>query len=221
MSTEDSTTAGTGFDSKSSTAALELAPNRRKTSSRNSPRQTPPSPANMEAPDSAQAEGTSDTPGPAPAVKPDRDTILVIDDDAAVRDLMSRFLTKLDFNVIAAGSGEEGLRLARQVRPGIITLDVVMPDRDGWSILNQLKEEPELSEIPVIMVTIVDNQALGLELGASNYLVKPVDRERLAALVEKHRSPHSSAPKTVRIPVSMSPDRQHAGPIGTEAARRR
>src|SRR5437660_838533 len=180
-----------------------------------------PAQVRIEAPDSAQAEGTSDTPGPAPAVKPDRDTILVIDDDAAVRDLMSRFLTKLDFNVIAAGSGEEGLRLARQVRPGIITLDVVMPDRDGWSILNQLKEEPELSEIPVIMVTIVDNQALGLELGASNYLVKPVDRERLAALVEKHRSPHSSAPKTVRIPVSMSPDRQHAGPIGTEAARRR
>src|SRR5437660_946580 len=180
-----------------------------------------PAQVRIEAPDSAQAEGTSDTPGPAPAVKPDRDPILVIDDDAAVRDLMSRFLTKLDFNVIAAGSGEEGLRLARQVRPGIITLDVVMPDRDGWSILNQLKEEPELSEIPVIMVTIVDNQALGLELGASNYLVKPVDRERLAALVEKHRSPHSSAPKTVRIPVSMSPDRQHAGPIGTEAARRR
>src|SRR5207302_4200322 len=83
----------------------------------------------------------------------------------------------LDFNVIAAVSGEEGLRLARQVRPGIITLDGVMPDRDCWSILNQLKEEPELSEIPVIMVTIVDNQALGLELGASNYLVKPVDRE--------------------------------------------
>src|SRR5205807_2145648 len=133
-----------------------------------------PAQVRIETPDSAPAEGTSEVPSPAGAVKADRDTILVIDDDAAVRDLMSRFLTKLDFNVFAAGSGEEGLRLARQVHPGIITLDVVMPDRDGWSVLNQLKAEPELSEIPVIMVTIVDNQGLGLELGASHYLVKPV-----------------------------------------------
>jgi len=180
-----------------------------------------PAQVRIETPDSAPAEGTSEVPSPAGAVKTDRDTILVIDDDAAVRDLMSRFLTKLDFNVFAAGSGEEGLRLARQVHPGIITLDVVMPDRDGWSVLNQLKAEPELSEIPVIMVTIVDNQGLGLELGASHYLVKPVDRERLAALVEKHRNMHSSAPQTVRIPVSMSPDGKHVGPIGAEIVRRR
>jgi DNA-binding response OmpR family regulator len=96
-----------------------------------------------------------------------------------------------------------------------------MPDRDGWSVLNQLKAEPELSDIPVIMVTILDNEALGLELGASNYLVKPVDRERLAALIEKHRNTHPSIPKTIRIPVSMSPDRKHVGPLGPETARRR
>src|SRR5437879_5658339 len=117
-----------------------------------------------------------------------KDTILVIDDDASVRDLMSRFLTKSGFHVVAATNGEEGLRLARQVRPLVITLDVVMPDCDGWTVLKKLKSDPALAEIPVIMVTIVDNETMGLDLGASNYLIKPVDRDRLAVLIEKHRA---------------------------------
>jgi signal transduction histidine kinase/ActR/RegA family two-component response regulator len=120
-------------------------------------------------------------------IKTDRDTILVIDDDAAVRELMSRFLMKLGFNVLTVANGEDGVRLAKQVHPVLITLDVVMPDCDGWSILSKLKSDPELSKVPVIMVTIVDNEAKGLDLGASNYLIKPVDRERLAVLIEKHR----------------------------------
>jgi CheY-like chemotaxis protein/anti-sigma regulatory factor (Ser/Thr protein kinase) len=180
-----------------------------------------PAQVRTESPDSTQAEETSEASSRVPTVKTDQATILVIDDDAAVRDLMSRSLTKLDFNVLAAGDGEEGLRLARQVHPAIITLDVVMPDRDGWSVLHQLKADPELAEIPVIMVTIVDNQAMGLELGASNYLVKPVDRERLAALIEKHRPGHWSAPKTIKVPVSLSAERQDEGSIGAGSVRRR
>ena len=125
-------------------------------------------------------------------VKVDGDTILVIDDDVAVRDLMSRSLTKLGFRVVSAAGGEEGLRLAKQLRPMVITLDVIMPDWDGWTVLNKLKADADLAEIPVIMVTIVDNEAMGLDLGASNYLVKPVDRERLAGLIEKHRAMRSS-----------------------------
>ena len=121
-------------------------------------------------------------------VKTGGDTILVIDDDMAVRDLMSRSLTKLGFRVVAAAGGEEGLRLAKQIRPMVITLDVIMPDWDGWTVLNKLKADADLAEIPVIMVTIVDNEAMGLDLGASNYLVKPVDRERLVTLIEKHRA---------------------------------
>ena len=124
----------------------------------------------------------------SPEVKTRGDTILVIDDDTAVRDLMSRSLTKLGFHVVAAAGGEEGLRLAKQLRPLVITLDVIMPDWDGWTVLNKLKADAELAEIPVIMVTIVDNEAMGLDLGASSYLVKPVDRERLATLIEKHRA---------------------------------
>ena len=100
---------------------------------------------------------------------------------------MSRYLTKLNFNVVAASSGEEGLRLAKQIRPQIITLDVVMPGLNGWHVLSHLKAEPDLASIPVIMVTIVDNEVMGVDLGASNYMVKPIDRERLALVLEKYR----------------------------------
>ena len=113
--------------------------------------------------------------------------ILVIDDDAAVRDLMSRYLSKLGFNAVLAANGEEGLRLAKEIRPRIITLDVVMPGLNGWRVLSQLKSEPELADIPVIMATIVDNEVMGFDLGASNYMVKPIDRERLALVLEKYR----------------------------------
>jgi CheY-like chemotaxis protein len=121
-----------------------------------------------------------------------QDTILVIDDDATCRDLMSRSLSKLGLNVIVTGSGEEGIELARRLRPFAITLDVLLPDRDGWSVLHELKTDPEISSIPVIMLTIIDNESLALSMGASNYLVKPLDRERLAVLIEKYRAGRSS-----------------------------
>ena len=140
-------------------------------------------------------------------VKPDADTILVIDDDMAVRDLMSRSLTKLGFRVVAAASGEEGLRLAKQLRPLVITLDVIMPDWDGWTVLNKLKADSDLAEIPVIMVTIVDNEAMGRDLGASSYLIKPVDRERLVTLIEKHRAMRSSTVAKAGVPPANWPAR--------------
>jgi len=140
-----------------------------------------------EASESARSAGPSDATVPLAESKTHKDTILIIDDDASVRDLMSRFLSKLGFHAVAAGSGEEGIRLARQLRPLVITLDVVMPECDGWTVLKKLKSDSTLAEIPVIMVTIVDNEAMGIDLGASNYLVKPVDRDRLAVLIEKHR----------------------------------
>ena len=137
------------------------------------------------------------TDGDARAVpvvaKPEADTILVIDDDAAVRDLMNRFLVKQGFNVVAASSGEEGLKLAERLKPTIITLDVVMEGMDGWSVLSQLKSDRELAKIPVIMVTIVDNEVMGLKMGASSYLVKPVDRDKLAELIEQHRGEYNAA----------------------------
>jgi CheY-like chemotaxis protein len=180
-------------------------------------------PANVkvETGDPVRTEGSSNSViAPSPP-KTDQDTILVIDDDAAVRDLMTRFLSKLDLNVVAARNGEEGLRLAAKLHPLIITLDVIMPGQDGWSVLNQLKADPELSEIPVIMVTIVDNEAMGINLGASNYLVKPVHRERLADLIEKYRAVRSANSKTIKIPVSLPSARREQEQSEAENPRRR
>jgi two-component system, sensor histidine kinase and response regulator len=123
-----------------------------------------------------------------PPTEKDRGTILVIDDDPSVRDLMSRFLIKQGFRVFTAANGAEGLRLASRLKPFLITLDVMMPEIDGWSVLKLLRDNPSLAQIPVIVVSIVDNEPMGLNLGASSYLVKPVDRERLAVLVEQYRS---------------------------------
>jgi two-component system, sensor histidine kinase and response regulator len=118
---------------------------------------------------------------------PHRDTILVIDDDPAVRDLMSRFFAKLGFRVMTGESGEDGVRLAKEILPLVITLDVKMPGMDGWRVLQRLKTDPELASIPVIMTSIINNEPIGLDLGASSYLMKPVDRDRLASLVEQYR----------------------------------
>ena len=107
-------------------------------------------------------------------------TVLVVDDDSTVRDLMTRLLEKLGYRVVVAAAGEEAMQLARETRPNVITLDVVMPHLSGWDVLERLKADPELASIPVIMVTIADQEALGLARGASNYLVKPIDRDRLA-----------------------------------------
>jgi signal transduction histidine kinase/ActR/RegA family two-component response regulator len=118
----------------------------------------------------------------------DTTTVLVIDDDPTVRDLMTRFLDKMGYQVVPATSGPEGLQLARGLRPDIITLDVMMPQMSGWDVLAELKSDPELASIPVIMVTVVDHEALGLARGASNYLVKPINRDRLAIALDKYRT---------------------------------
>jgi CheY-like chemotaxis protein len=102
-----------------------------------------------------------------------------------VRELMERFLVKEGFPVVTAMNGVDGLRRAREVRPAAITLDVLMPDLDGWTVLAALKGDPELADIPVIFVTIVDEQTKGYALGATDYLVKPVDRERLAQVLTR------------------------------------
>jgi DNA-binding response OmpR family regulator len=94
----------------------------------------------------------------------------------------------MGYHVVSAPSGDEGLRLAREIRPSIITLDVVMPGMSGWDVLSQLKREPDLASIPVIMITIVDHEALGLARGASNYLIKPIDRDRLAGALDRYRN---------------------------------
>jgi signal transduction histidine kinase/CheY-like chemotaxis protein len=117
-------------------------------------------------------------------------TVLVIDDEPTVHDLMQRFLRKEGVHVVSANNGAEGLRLAKTLRPTLITLDVLMPDMDGWTVLTALKADPELADIPVMMLTIVDNTTKGFTLGASEYLTKPIDWNRLALLLRKYRCTH-------------------------------
>jgi CheY-like chemotaxis protein len=109
--------------------------------------------------------------------------ILIVDDDATMREVTARFLERAGFSVASAGGGREALKLARELRPAAITLDVLMPDLDGWTVLSALKGDPELASIPVILMTILDEQQRGYALGAVDYLIKPVDRPRLIALL--------------------------------------
>jgi len=116
-------------------------------------------------------------------------TVLVIDDDPEARDIVERFLRKDGFEVVVAGSGEEGLRLAHKLKPAAITLDVMMPDMDGWSVLRTLKTDPVLQDVPVIMLTIVDDKSKGYALGATDYLTKPVDRDKLHHALARYYDP--------------------------------
>jgi len=118
---------------------------------------------------------------------PSSGVVLVIDDDPDVHELLRRTLSRHGFLVEGARMGDEGLRMARRLRPRAITLDVMMPGMDGWTVLAHLKNDPETADIPVVMLTIVDNKNLGFAMGAAEYLTKPIDRERLAAVLLRYR----------------------------------
>jgi GAF domain-containing protein/DNA-binding response OmpR family regulator/anti-sigma regulatory factor (Ser/Thr protein kinase) len=105
--------------------------------------------------------------------------ILVVDDDATVRELVVRHLERAGFAAVAARGGQEGLRLVRELRPAVVTLDIMMPDLDGWTVLAAIKGDPALASIPVLLMSIVDEKNRGYALGAADYLVKPVDRSKL------------------------------------------
>jgi CheY-like chemotaxis protein len=119
-------------------------------------------------------------------------TVLVIDDDPTIHDLVKRFLGKQGFQIRTANSGEEGLRLAKMIRPQAITLDVMMPGMNGWSVLTALKANPQTADIPVVIMTMVDDQNLGYALGAAEYLLKPVQAKQLGAILDKYKPDLSS-----------------------------
>jgi CheY-like chemotaxis protein len=109
--------------------------------------------------------------------------ILIVDDDVTVREVVGRYLERAGFTVASADGGQEGLRLARELHPDAMTLDIMMPGIDGWTVLAAIKGDPALQDIPVILLTIVDEKNRGFSLGASEYLVKPVDRDKLTGLL--------------------------------------
>jgi signal transduction histidine kinase/CheY-like chemotaxis protein/HAMP domain-containing protein len=122
----------------------------------------------------------------APEAADGRATVLVVDDDASVRALLAKTLEKEGYRVIRAGSGVEALELAREHRPQAITLDVLMPQMDGWSVLKELKADAALRDIPVIMVTVLNERGMAIPLGAAEFVAKPVDRQRLIAILKEH-----------------------------------
>jgi signal transduction histidine kinase/CheY-like chemotaxis protein/HAMP domain-containing protein len=110
-------------------------------------------------------------------------TVLVVDDDAASRDLLTSNLRREGYQTVQARGGDEALELALKLRPDAITLDVLMPKTDGWAVLGALKANPELCDIPVIMVTVAPDRGIGLSLGAAEVMTKPVDRAELTSLL--------------------------------------
>jgi signal transduction histidine kinase/CheY-like chemotaxis protein len=124
-------------------------------------------------------------------------TVLVIDDEQAVHALLERELAGRGYRVMHAAGGREGLRLAREARPDAITLDVIMPEFDGWAVLRELKADPELREIPVVLVTILGDREMGYALGAADYLIKPIDTGALLRVLGRFRTAEGRAEAVV------------------------
>ena len=113
-------------------------------------------------------------------------SVLVIDDDPNAQNLMKKFLKKENYNVLQATSGPAGLDLAAKHLPDLITLDVMMPEMDGWEVLTALQNNETTKNIPVIMLTMTNEQDIGYSLGATDYLTKPVDWNNLSKILKKH-----------------------------------
>jgi signal transduction histidine kinase/CheY-like chemotaxis protein len=125
-------------------------------------------------------------PAPEKSVAPPSSIlVLCIDDDAEVIDLLRRYLIPEGYSVRGAGSGEEGIRLAQELRPAVITLDIMMPEKDGWQVLRELKNNPATKDIPVIIHSIIENRPLALSLGALEVIAKPSEPKKVLAVVER------------------------------------
>jgi CheY-like chemotaxis protein len=142
----------------------------------------------------AAPAGTEAAP---PATRRRAGLVLVIDDDPAARAITRRLLSRDGYEVVEAADGESGLAAAKAQRPDLITLDVLMPGMDGWAVLAALKADAAMATIPVILQTIVEDRNMGFALGATEYLTKPIERKRLAALVRRHVPNQSAGPVLV------------------------
>ncbi len=125
--------------------------------------------------------------------------VLVIDDEPAARDLLKKHLESIGYQAVLAGGGEEGLRLAREIKPDVITLDLLMPGMDGWRVLSALKATPDLAPIPVVVASVVEDKNAGYALGAADYLTKPIWREELERVLARHGSPDQRDPRILVV----------------------
>jgi len=123
----------------------------------------------------------------------EKSMVLVIDDEPAARELLVNFLEPEGYQIVTANSGQAGITAAKQLRPDAITLDMLMPGKNGWETLSQLKQDPDTADIPIIIVSVVDEKKAGFALGAAEYLVKPIAKELLVSKIEKHIGPPAPA----------------------------
>ena len=145
-------------------------------------------PRRVQAPESAKEAEAQPTLALKPLQPPGkRNTVLIVDDDPVARDLLQRFFVREGFVVETAENGREGLQRAREMRPSLMTLDVLMPEMDGWTVLRQIKADPDISGTPVLVVSILDEKNKGFALGAADYVTKPIDRKRLLEILDKYR----------------------------------
>jgi len=149
------------------------------------------------APDAAKDSAPDVPSGDRAAPDENKTRVLAIDDDPSVRDLIHRSLTKAGYYVETCPNGEQGLTVARAFLPHVILLDVILPGIDGWSVLNELKRDPEMAKIPVVMVSFVEDQTKGFSLGVADYFTKPIDWDRLEDVLNSFRKTES--PKEVLV----------------------
>ena len=115
-------------------------------------------------------------------------TVLIIDDEQAIHEMLGEEFTKEGYQVLHASGGREGLRVAKDLSPDVIALDIIMPDLDGWSVLKELKSDKGLRNVPVVMMTILGDREMGYALGAADYITKPFDRDAIIDAVKRvHR----------------------------------
>ncbi|MCP4697700.1 MAG: response regulator [Gammaproteobacteria bacterium] len=113
--------------------------------------------------------------------------VLVIDDDPMTRNLLHNYINKLGYQVVTTKGGQEALTLVSELHPDLITLDVMMPDTEGWLLLSALKSDPDVADIPILMLSMMDDSDTGYSLGVSGYLVKPIDHAQLSGVLDRYR----------------------------------
>ena len=136
----------------------------------------------------------------------DAQVVLVIDDDPIARELIRRHLEKEGFRVELAHNGSQGLEIARKLHPDAITLDILMPSMDGWAVLAELKADKLLADIPVIVVTMIEDKNKGFALGATEYLLKPIERQRLISVLKRYLPDDATLPNSSSYQIMVVED---------------
>jgi signal transduction histidine kinase/CheY-like chemotaxis protein len=130
----------------------------------------------------------------AAAAKPSR-RVLIIDDDESVHKDLGPMLEREGFKVIGARNGRDGLRIASEILPDVIVLDILMPGIDGWTVLAEIKKTPALATVPVILLTMSDDKEMGFALGAAGFISKPIQQDSLLQVLQKHEAPKDNLPR--------------------------